>query len=173
MKNIDEELVKDFGNEWDKYKQDYSLEELKVLMNTSIYFQKSTVKNLSDLMGSGGGRWARIVSPLVKELTCIEPSKKAINVSKFNLRNQKNCKFENASINDCSIKENSQDFGYCLGVLHHIPDTKAALNALVKLKKGSPLLIYIYYNFENKPLWYKLIWKLSDYAERLCSFLSK
>ena len=43
-----------------------------------------------------------------------------------------------------SLKDNSQDFGYCLGVLHHIPDTYLGLEKCVlKLKKGAPFY-YIY-----------------------------
>ena len=43
------------------------------------------------------------------------------------------------------IKENSMDFGYSLGVLHHIPDTKEALQKCVsKLKPGAPFLVYLY-----------------------------
>ena len=64
------------------------------------------------------------------------------------------------------------DFGYCLGVLHHLPDTLSALsNCVSKLKKGAPLLIYIYYKFDNKPVWFKLIWRCVDLFRRLICVL--
>ena len=64
------------------------------------------------------------------------------------------------------------DFGYCLGVLHHIPDTKQALlSCTSKLKKGSPFLLYIYYNLDNRPYWYKLIWGITDIFRRIISKL--
>ena len=56
-------------------------------------------------------------------LNCLDPSEKAIKVATKNLSEFNNCSFECNSINDWSILENS-DFGYCLGVLHHIPNTK-------------------------------------------------
>jgi hypothetical protein len=44
------------------------------------------------------------------------------------------------------------DFGYSLGVLHHLPDPRAGLAACVtKLKPGAPMLVYIYYAFDNRP----------------------
>ena len=57
-----------------------------------------------------------------------------------------------------SIKENSQDFGYCLGVLHHTPDPqKGLISCVSKLKKGSPFLLYLYYRFHNRHKWYFII----------------
>ena len=43
--------------------------------------------------GCGSGRWAKFICPKIKQLTCIEPSIKAINVAKNNLYNYKNCIF--------------------------------------------------------------------------------
>jgi len=61
------------------------------------------------------------------------------------------------------LKDNSQDFGYSLGVLHHLPNTLLALKSCTrKLKSGAPFLLYLYYSFDNKPKWFKIIWKISD-----------
>ena len=35
------------------------------------------------------------------------------------LKEHKNCEFYNDEVNNCLLKDNSQDFGYCLGVLSH------------------------------------------------------
>ena len=48
--------------------------------------------------------------------------------------------------------------------MHHIPHTQEALKDCTKLlKSGAPILLYLYYNFENKPFWFRQIWKVSDY----------
>ena len=48
------------------------------------------------------------------------------------------------------------DFGYSLGVLHHLEDTQAGMAACVrKLKPGAPFLVYIYYALENRPIWFR------------------
>ena len=76
-----------------------------------------------------------------------------------NLKEFDNCKFECGSSNFNSLKDNSQDFGYCLGVLHHTPDPELGLQSCIsKLKKGCPFLLYLYYKFDNRPRWYYLIW---------------
>ena len=35
------------------------------------------------------------------------------------------------------------------------------------LKPKSPLLVYLYYSFDNRPLWFRLIWKISDIIRRV------
>jgi hypothetical protein len=61
------------------------------------------------------------------------------------------------------LATNSQDFGYSLGVLHHIPDTRAAMRACVRLlKPGAPFLVYLYYRFENRPAWFQMVWRTSE-----------
>ena len=56
------------------------------------------------------------------------------------------------------------DFGYCLGVLHHVPDTQKAINKCVNLLKANcPFLVYIYYSLDNRPYWVKIIWYFSNF----------
>ena len=45
------------------------------------------------------------------------------------------------------LEDGSCDFGYSLGVLHHVPDTEDATRACIrKLKPGAPFLVYVYYD---------------------------
>ena len=177
MKNIYEKIVEDFGEEWSTYNQSsITNEELKQAWNQ--YFEMFPFKELSNDaegfdMGCGSGRWAKFVANKVHLLNCIDPSEKALNVAKRNLSNFSNIRYFNASVNDNILKENSQDFGYCLGVLHHIPDTLEGIKACAKLlKKNAPFLLYLYYNFENRSFFFKLIWRLSDFIRKIISSLS-
>jgi hypothetical protein len=34
------------------------------------------------------------------------------------------------------------------------------------LKPGAPMLVYIYYAFDNRPAWFRLLWRASDYLRR-------
>ena len=62
------------------------------------------------------------------------------------------------------------DFGYSLGVLHHVPDTALGLKQCVKkLKGGAPFLLYLYYRFDNRPWWFRLIWLITDLLRRVIS----
>jgi len=173
QENIDQSVIEDFGNEWDQYKQNKNNIDLDDAYEK--YFQIFPEEFLNDQKigfdaGCGSGRWAKYIAPKVKKLYCIEPSTKALKVARKNLNFVDNCVFECCSINSSKIEDETMDFGYCLGVLHHIPDTKnALLNCTKKLKKGSPFLIYIYYNFDNKPQWYKFTWKIADLFRKLIS----
>ncbi len=171
--NIDINTVKSFGEEWSRYDQALlKYEEAEKYFNDYFAVFPWEMINSDSVgfdMGCGTGRWARLFADKVKLLNCIEPSK-AIDVAKKNLEDKKNLSFIKGDVNNSGLKANSQDFGYCLGVLHHIPDTQAAINACVKLlKPGAPFLVYIYYFFEDKPEWYKKIWIFSNIFRKLIS----
>ncbi|MAJ50221.1 MAG: SAM-dependent methyltransferase [Flammeovirgaceae bacterium] len=177
MTNKDETVIEEFGDEWTKF--DYgSLDEEKLEENFQQYFNifpwDMLPKDAVGFdMGCGSGRWAKLVAPKVNTLNCVEPSN-AIDVAKNNLSSHENVKFYKETTEDCTISPGSQDFGYSLGVLHHIPNTQEALNDCTKLlKPRAPILLYLYYNFENKPLWFKFIWKVSDYIRRVVSMSPK
>ena len=177
MSNKDEKVIEEFGEEWTKF--DYSnIDTEKLEENFDQYFSIFPWGLLSKDavgfdMGCGTGRWAQFVAPKVKTLNCVEPSN-AINSAKKNLIKHKNVTFRKETTENCSLSPDSQDFGYCLGVLHHIPNTQDALNDCTKLlKSGAPILLYLYYSFENKPFWFKFLWKVSDYIRKFISVSPK
>tara|TARA_B100000614_G_C14534407_1_gene487842 strand:+ start:758 stop:1588 length:831 start_codon:yes stop_codon:yes gene_type:complete len=176
MKNIDKKVADDFGAEWEKYDQS-ALDENQLKIAWNQYFKifpfNKLVSNAEGFdMGCGSGRWAKFVAPLVGKLNCIDPSVRALNVAKKNLFEFENISFINASVSDDMLPFESQDFGYCLGVLHHIPDTKKGIESCAKaLKKGAPFLLYLYYNFENRSFVFKFIWKITDFIRKIISSL--
>ena len=176
LKNlIKKKITRDFGNEWETY--DYSEITYKNIKNSyKQYFDIFPTNNLKSSegfdMGCGTGRWAKILAKRVKKLNCIDGSKKALVVAKKNLKNFQNVKFFNSLIKHNILKKNSQDFGYCLGVLHHTPDVLHGLKVCHRiLKKNSPFLLYLYYDFENRPIWYKIIWKITNILRNIISRL--
>jgi SAM-dependent methyltransferase len=91
-------------------------------------------------------------------------------VAQRKLAGQSNIIFHEAPIAAMPIADASMDFGYSLGVLHHLPDPAAGLAACVrKLKIGAPMLIYVYYALDNKPWWFRSLWLASDYLRRFVS----
>jgi len=104
-------------------------------------------------------------------LHCIDPSI-AIEVARRNLQGMSNCEFHHAGVDEIPLPDLSMDFGYSLGVLHHIPDTQNALASCVaKLKPGAPFLLYLYYKFDNRPAWFRLLWQMSELIRTLVSRL--
>ena len=165
--NIDVEVVQGFGDEWSRFDQS-SLTETDLIDVFNSYFAIFPWKELPNDavgfdLGCGSGRWAKLVAPKVGQLHCIDASSVALEVAKKNLDGQQNCQFHLTSVDAIPLADNSVDFGYSLGVLHHIPDTAAGIKSCTsKLKKGSPFLLYLYYSFDNRPWWFKIVWKISE-----------
>ena len=165
--NIDREVVAGFGDEWSRFDQSALTEEELGRMFDN-YFSIFPWERLPDNavgfdLGCGSGRWAKLVAPRVGKLYLFDPSEDALAVARRNLASADNCFFEAAGADNIPLEDESCDFGYSLGVLHHIPDTEAGLRACVaKLKKGAPFLVYLYYNFDNRPLWFRALWRTSD-----------
>lgn len=173
MKNQDKNTVEGFGDEWSRFDQsDLPEDEQKLLFDE--YFSVFPWENISKEsvgfdLGCGSGRWAKSVAPKVKKLICIDPSS-ALDIAKKNLSNFENCEFQSTTVDDISIDNNSMDFGYSLGVLHHVPNTEMGIKQCVeKLKKGAPLLLYLYYRFDNRPFWFRFIWSISDLLRKIIS----
>jgi ubiquinone/menaquinone biosynthesis C-methylase UbiE len=174
MNNVDENVVAGFGDEWTRYDQSgLSQEEIKEIFDVyfSIFPWENLPKNAVGFdLGCGSGRWAKFVAPRVRMLHCIDPSPKALKVARDNLQKYSNCEFHLASADNMPLPDATADFGYSLGVLHHIPDTKAALKSCTaKLKPGAPLLLYLYYAFDNRTQWFRTIWRLSNIVRQLIS----
>ena len=141
-------VIEGFGDEWKKIDQSKISEvEHKELFNRyfSIFpFSNINHKSIGFDLGCGSGRWAKLVAPKVKKLYCVDPSN-AIEIAKKNLSKFNNCIFLKNSVQNIKIKNESMDFGYCLGVLHHVDDPLQGIsNCVKKLKYNAPFLIYLY-----------------------------
>ena len=165
--NIDRRTVEGFGEEWAAFTQEeLGREEQQRLFDQ--YFSLFPFDRLSpdaegfDL-GCGTGRWAALVAERVGRLHCIDPAAKALAVARRRLASAPNVAFHKRDVDRLPMPDGSQDFGYSIGVLHHIPDTGAALaRCVAKLKPRAPFLVYIYYAFDNRPAWFRSIWKVSE-----------
>jgi SAM-dependent methyltransferase len=167
--NIDPATVAGFGREWAAFDQhDLPADEQRRVFED--YFSEFPWTELPPNsegfdLGCGSGRWAALVAPCVGRLHCIDPAAEALDVCRRRLSSMRNVDFHLAPSDAIPLADESQDFGYSLGVLHHIPDTGRAMrDAVRKLKAGAPFLVYLYYDFENRPAWFRAIWKITDFA---------
>ena len=170
--NVDRDTVAGFGEEWAAYDQTaLGDEEYGALF--AAYFGIFPFADLPDDaegfdLGCGSGRWAAGVAPRVGLLHCIDPAEKALDVARRRLAGAPNVRFHHATADTIPLPEGSQDFGYSLGVLHHIPDTGRALADCVrKLKPGAPFLVYLYYRLDGRPMWFRALWRASDVGRRM------
>jgi ubiquinone/menaquinone biosynthesis C-methylase UbiE len=170
------ETVSGFGDEWSRFDQEeLSGDELQKIFND--YFKLfpwdliDPEKSTGIDVGCGSGRWARLVVSRVGTLHMLDASQEALNVAKNNLKkNSSNVFFHHASVEQIPVQDETLDFAYSLGVLHHVPDTGAGIKSIYKkLKPGAPFLLYLYYSFDNQPFWYRGIFKLSDLVRKVIS----
>lgn len=168
--NLDPKTVASFGDEWSRFDQTGTPDaELQRIFDA--YFHVFPWHTLPPHavgfdMGCGSGRWAKFVAPRVGQLHCIDPSQ-AIEVARRNLSGVANITFHQATTDSVPLAPASQDFGYALGVLHHIPDTEQALrHCVMLLKPNAPFLLYLYYRFDNRPRWFRVLWAMSDLVRK-------
>jgi SAM-dependent methyltransferase len=167
MKNVDSRTVEGFGLEWASFDQRFLTEAQKNKIFDDYFriFPWNLLPSnaVGADIGCGSGRWANVVAPKVGFLHLVDASNKALEVARSNLRDQDNCDFIHASVAELPFDDNSLDFAYSLGVLHHVPDTAAAVASIAaKMKTGAPLLVYLYYALVDRPWWFRAMWKLSD-----------
>ena len=173
--NKDQKTVDGFGDEWERFDQSQlAKDEHQYIFSKyfSIFPWSKLPKNPSGFdMGCGSGRWAMLLAPKVGTLHCIDPSS-ALEVAKRNLSTESNCVFHAKGVSDEILPAGSQDFGVSLGVLHHIPDTLEGIKACTAmLKPGAPLLLYLYYALDNRPAWFRLLWRTSNILRVVISAL--
>ena len=173
--NVDRKTIAGFGDEWTRFDQSQLPEhEHSALFESyfSLFPWDELPRDAQGFdLGCGSGRWAKLVAPRVGRLHCIDPSL-ALGVARKNLEYMANCSFHSASVDGIPLDDASMDFGYSLGVLHHVPDTQAGIAACVgKLKPDAPFLLYLYYAFDNRPLWFRAVWRVSDVLRMVVSRL--
>ena len=132
MNNIDNKTVASFGDEWTRFNQS-GMSDTEARKAFDEYFAVFPWGLLAPAaegfdMGCGSGRWAHFAAPRVGRLNCVDPSA-AIHVARDALAEHRNVLFHQASVDASGLQPGSQDFGYSLGVLHHVPDTEAAIRS--------------------------------------------
>lgn len=176
--NADPEVVAGFGQEWSTYDQS-TLSAAELDERFDQYFRlfpwdELPAEPVGFDLGCGSGRWARFVAPRVRALHCVDASAAAIAVAERTLVDRPNCTFHVASVGDVPLAASSMDFGYSLGVLHHVPDTPAGIHACVDLlKPGAPFLIYLYYSLDGRPRWFRALWRAVNVARLAISRLPR
>jgi SAM-dependent methyltransferase len=174
--NLDSKTVEGFGLEWSRFDQSAlpHAESEALFRRYFAIFDFDLIGPRSEGFdaGCGTGRWASFVAPRVGVLHCIDASDRALQVAQNMLRSCSNCEFHLASIDDIRLADSSMDFGYSLGVLHHLPNPEEGLRACTaKLKKGAPFLLYVYYAFDNRKGWYRRLWRAADVCRKAISRL--
>ncbi|MET0393135.1 MAG: class I SAM-dependent methyltransferase [Chitinophagaceae bacterium] len=171
--NIDDEVVKSFGEEWSKFSQ-FKTSDLE--RTAAMYFDILTDKHLNrDTyamdMGCGTGRWTKMIAGKVKFVEAVDPSD-AIFVADHLLKDHQNVRLTQASSDTLPFADETFDFVMSIGVLHHIPDTgKAMQDCVRKVKKGGYFYTYLYYGLDNRGWLFRFLFGCSDLIRKVVSRL--
>ncbi len=176
--NVDSGVTTGFGHEWSAFRQsenEFSLADREAIFQSYFHifpWDELPPDPVGIDVGCGSGRWSVMVAPRVGHLHVLDASADALAVAQQNLAYATNVSFHLASVGDIPLDDNSLDFAFSLGVLHHVPDTAAAIRAIAsKLRLGAPFLIYLYYALDNRPWWYRAIWRFSNIFRVIISHL--
>jgi len=168
-RNVDSDVTAGFGHEWSTFRQsenEFSPVDREAIFQSYFHIFPWTELPTDSVgidVGCGSGRWSVMVAPKVGHLHLLDASADALAVARANLADASNVSFHLASVGNIPLDDNSLDFAFSLGVLHHVPDTTAAIRAIAtKLKVGAPFLVYLYYAMDNRPWWYRAIWRFSN-----------
>ncbi|SVB51986.1 uncharacterized protein METZ01_LOCUS204840 [marine metagenome] len=160
-----------FGEEWKTYNKilPQHHDEFKLYFDL-IDLPALELKRIGDL-GCGIGRWSYFLKDIAKEIVLIDFSESIFEARK-NLSESDNMIFIMADVLDLPFQDDTFDFMFCLGVLHHIPSP--ALQSVRKLSRLAPeFLVYLYYALDNRGALYKIIFFFINLIRKLiCNITS-
>ena len=169
--NLDRATVGDFGREWRRFDQD-AVGDAELLQLFQEYFAVFPWDSLPEDAtgfdaGCGSGRWAALVAPRVGHLDCVDASAEAWRSPEGNSPGQANVSLPRSLPRCHAARRRQHGFRLQPWRAASLADPLAGLPDCVrKLKPGAPMLIYIYYAFDNRPAWFRLLWLASDYLRR-------
>ena len=174
--NLDQGVIDGFGHEWAAF--DYAEIETAEALDAQFAaycapldlegFNSAT--SVAGDFGAGSGRWSSRLAPYFSLVYALEPSDGANRVLKSKFTGDPKIVVLQETVGVNSIPLASLDLAMSLGVLHHIPNTALAIKDVShSIKPGGFFLCYLYYNLENKPTYYKMIFKVVNIVRRVIS----
>jgi SAM-dependent methyltransferase len=166
--NVDLGTVHGFGEEWSAFTQSHMADQERLELFNDYFSLIDWTRRPRQAMdfGCGSGRWSVVVAPRVDRLVAVDASPAALAVARKNVTGA-NVTFELATPDTIPFPDREFDLIFSIGVLHHVPDTEGAIRSLSrKLCSGGTLLLYLYYAFDNRPLWFRTLWKITDLGRR-------
>lgn len=175
-KNIDEEVVRSFGEEWLKF-QYFSDEMINVCAAEYFDIVTNNIVNKNTYMldiGCGTGRWTKYLSSRAGFIEAIDPSD-AIFAADNLLGTIPNIRLAKASIETIPFNDETFDFIMSIGVLHHTPDpAKSMIDCVKKVKQGGYFYCYLYHNLESKTWFSRLLFQMGELVRKIvCRFPMK
>jgi SAM-dependent methyltransferase len=171
--HVDRRTVSSFGEEWNRFDSfsDTELEESGRQYFDGIDELMLNQDSLVMDVGCGSGRWSRYISDRAGFIEAVDPSEAVLAAVRLTA-DKSNIRVTQAGVDNLPFDDETFDFVFSLGVLHHVPDTAEAIKKCVKkVKTGGHFLIYLYYDLDNRGSIYRLLFRVVNVLRRLISSL--
>lgn len=160
--------IQDFSTQWQSFKEQkgvYASDEFLLSYFGNLFtFSEIKGKKVAEI-GSGNGRFLKILSQYADSVTGFEPSE-AMSVASVYCKNIPNVELKKIGVYDIDI-DREFDVIFCLGVLHHLPNPLEALHIMRRmLRPGGVLYVWVY-GKENNRLYLALFRPLMRLTSRL------
>ena len=174
--NLDQGVIDSFGHEWAAF--DYTETETAEALDAQFaaycapidLSQFDPETSVAGDFGAGSGRWSSRLAPYFSRVYALEPSDGASTVLKTKFAGGTKIVVLQETVGVNSIPAQSLDLAMSLGVLHHIPDTGLAIKDVSRsIKPGGFFLCYLYYDLENKSMYYKMIFRGVNLVRKVIS----
>jgi SAM-dependent methyltransferase len=171
--NLDRRTVEAFGDEWQRFSE---FSDGEVRAGGQEYFgdlvdeRTWTGARVLDV-GCGSGRWTRFAADRAAFVEGVDPSD-AARVAAMATRGRANVRITHASVESLPFADRAFDVVMSVGVLHHVPDTEAAIARVARcVRPGGLLYLYLYYKLDGRPLPYRAAFHASNALRAVISRL--
>ncbi len=165
-----EDYVDNFGFEWTTHaqtqldSQENQTSEKQFRENTRINPEELRGKLVLDA-GCGMGRYAEVASRYGARVIGIDLSR-AVEAARRNLADRDNVQILQANLLKLPFPDQTFDFIYSIGVLHHTPNCETTFRGLVRLlKPGGTIVIWLYQGYNRTS------YRLSDIYRKITTRL--
>lgn len=156
---------------FEKFDKKEYYNKTKVMLQERINKNNLKIDNLNKALdaGCGGGRYSLALKSMgIKKLIGIDISENSINfANKMNIY-KKDVNFIQSSVLELPFDDDSFDFVFSNGVLHHTSDTQKGLNEIRRvLKKNGKCWLYLYGGKES------FFWDIVDFCRSILKNISQ
>ena len=139
-----EAYVESFGRQWNRYDVARPDEDAAVFRVKTGWEPESLRGRLVLDAGCGGGRYARLLGEHGAKLVGVDLSA-AVEKAASLCAEMPDVLIAQADLLDLPLKEESFDFAFSIGVMHHSPDPRKAFAQVAsKVKPGGRLAVWLY-----------------------------
>ena len=139
-----ERYVASFGRQWNRYEVARPEEDVAVFrVKTGVDPSDLAGKRVLDA-GCGGGRYARLLGEHGANVLAVDLSS-AVDAAATLCGDLPNVRVVQADLIDLPLRDESFDFAFSIGVLHHGPDPRRAFAQVAsKVRRGGKLAVWLY-----------------------------